>query len=391
MPGELTIPMSVKIGLTPYFCECVGETEDTLTRQIVEHNIIGYDGAKLEDTGLNSRKFNLHTIWRDAAFYAHDKFLKAYADNRSEVVIAHPIYGDAVGSINSVSVSNVYNEIDCAHIKIEFTEHGTPTMHNGYLTLVYGAIFPKGALTAIDMNEYASAKISGLAAFLGSINSIKQVVGQAASKVNMATAMANTVIDAAMFPATIPGQFVEMAVRAVESANGIKDKLLQSPASEISRIRAAMGALCRNLEEFFEPSGGEIMADLIRSYTVFNECLMIAQVCDNAIANPQRILTQDIEASLNMMRRFAKEVIQKNREDTAALADAVNEITNAARITMSKINNERIVTVVQETTIYNVLLMYNITRDKAQRICIRNWIENPNSVRGRLILPQADY
>jgi len=388
MPGKMTIPMNIRIAGINYPCECVDEPEDSFPKNIVEHKIIGYNGPKLEDTGLNARKLSIKTIWRNENYSAHEKFLQAYIRNKSELIITHPVYGDIVGSISSAKAINAPREIDCAHILIEFTEYGEPQLHNSYLFL-YGNIAANAPALVDDILEHSNRRIMGQ--FLNKIDSMKQVVGQVSSRVNLATAMANTVVDAALFPATIPGQFVEMAVRVVESANDNKEKLLQSPVATMNRIRFALLALCRNLEEFFEPSGGRIMADLIRSYQLFNECLMIAMLCDNVLSNPGRILFEDIETCVNSMRNFAKEIIVADRPGTTTLAQAVNETTNQSKEIMANLSRERVVEILQETTIFNVLLMNRIHRSRAEQVCRRNWIENPNKVRGRIIIPQSDY
>jgi hypothetical protein len=382
---------TIQIEIDGLKCECVERTRDSFERSIVAHRIIGFNGCFLEDSGLNSRSIELETLWHNENYNNHEIFLAEYSETFGPNKIVHPVYGTVWGKIQSVCV--VHNSIEkrAAHISLRFLENGEPQTKFKELHL-YGTAAANTQSVVGEMLQIAQSQIGKRAGLINKMNDVRSMMATSKARVSQGINVFNTVIDSITYPSTLAGEMVEIAVNIVDSANSGVDKLVQSPAAAIFGVRERLLLLRTQISR--QPDlGGDILADLVLSYTLFNECLLVARVNDEYESSRSSNFVESaniasgLARSIKNLKKFALEIISANRTETKMLAKTVATVAEGVEQTLANSSAEREIEINGETSIYTVLLAQGIMPEYAEIICRRNNIENPNKVSGKIFVP----
>ena len=368
-------------------CEVLHRTSDRYSRALVERSVIGYDGVKIEDMGLDSGVYNFETIWQRENYPLHELFLNRYKRMTAGNSIAHPVYGILNGKIRNINIDHIANEIDCVHISFEFVQNPERQIAGGLPRLS----------SIIPLAESVAADISAVARFVGSaasaLGAIQATVAQKEARINMIDGIANNLVRSMVFPVSIPGKIAQMAFRIAASAERDTLTVLESPKNGIvavlehTRLTAQLLARTHTVLGVAVRSAGAY----ISAYLAVNSFVASTASTGSDTTATEAMSKRDIEETVNIIRRDIAEIASADKTGTIALQNVALVLAEEARKTLAVMGGEKEVEVKREVSIYAVLLDNRISRHRANEVCLRNNIENPNRVKGMLFLPESDY
>ena len=383
MPGKTILPMAID----DYSCAVEDDVSNTLTRGVIEHRPIGYNGPLLEDTGLESNRLVFNTLWSGDNYAGHDQFLTQYANRLSTDYlyrITHPEYGDIYGAIVSAEVTHKFDEINGVHIRITFVQEGESRFSRTATSLTNAV-----AGLAQSLADEAVATVDH-SMFTGGSGAGREKV--AAGTITIKSAVTNGMIAAdhfindLRFGLSLPSQLVEQAFRYCASAEESTDRVLRAPSSAIAAFRARIAVM---IDLFRHDDNGQI-SEVLAIASALSVCRMSATALDSyrrstrAESQLQPPTHQDVEGVVWQARDCAGPVIAAYRGQLPSLEMIVATLTDDGSSILSRMGVERQHDVPRPTNIYVILMELQIPTSRAEAICARNNIENPNRVVGRI-------
>jgi len=373
-------------------CECVDSTSDSFEKTVVEHRIIGYSGPFLEDAGLYGRTLDIDTLWHNENYNGHEIFLREYATKKGVDMIIHPVYGWMTGKIRNVRIVHNSREKYAAHISISFIEQGAPWVKVAD-SLLFGTVAANTEAVINQIGQTAANAINRAGGLINRMNDVRSTMAHARALAATRMGVFNSAVDAIIYPSTLAGEMLDTAVSIVDGVGANVDKLVESPSSAIFGVRQNLLFLHSRVKKSTNV-GGDILADLILSYMLFNECLLVAKVNDEYTAQiaaqsfAQAAQTRaGLASAAKAMLKFVNETIKNDLENTTQTAAAANLTAKEVDNTLANANIETELNVEGQTSIFRILLERKIPVDMASDVCQRNQIENPNKVQGRIFVP----
>jgi len=364
-------------------CEFL-HVEDQISRSVVEHQLIGYEGAALEDCGVEKKTHTFETLWANEYYYNHFTFLEKFRKGSKFNTIVHPVYGTLKGKIKNVRCVNAPDETDCARISIEFIEDGSQEI-NGRDN--FFAKSSSVADLADDVAEYienyAAKNMFGV--LKERVDGVSAALSQMEGKINLRVSQVADFVKAMTFPLSVPGKIArtafEICVTAIDTIAGVG----QNVKGQISMFQNMTFDVARKYRQT-----DDVFYDAIVSAGAYIAAFK-AQECFEEIqeSGAKETSRRDVEEIVNTVRRQISE-ISKN-DHSSPLARVALIIAEKGRETLAKMGGERKIVVEKESNIYAVLMRGRIDRSRAFEVCLRNNIENPNRVVGEIELPENDY
>jgi len=367
------------------YLECeILHVEDPISRSIAEHQLIGYEGAALEDLGVEKKSHNFETLWANDYYYNHFTFLEKFRNGSKFNTIVHPVYGTLTGKIKTVRPVHAPDEINCVRISIEFIEEGSKEIggKNEFVDDLV-SVSDIGQEVAKGIEKNAAKNIFGMAR--ERVDNLSAALSQIEGRINLKVSQVADFVKAMTFPLSIPGKIArtafEICVTAIDTVAGVG----QNVKGEISMFQNMTFDLAKKYEQ----------VDKVFFYAIITAGAYIAafkaQECFEEIQErgTSQVSRRDVEEIVQMIRRQIKEITKD--EQSSPLAQVALIIAEKGRETLAKMGGYKKFVVEKETNIYAVLMRGRIDRSKAWQVCLRNDIKNPNRVSGEIYLPESDY
>jgi len=400
MPGLILLPMTID----GFRCQVEGDVNDGLSRSVVEHAVVGFNGPRTEDMGLESRTMKFKTLWEGDDYDRHEQFLKMFVDTASGAGsknrIMHPEYGPLFGNIRRVDVNHVVDERQAVHIDIDFLQEGVPKFAIEE-PFIAGVVTAAAQAVVNNANDKANAALSAGSAI--DKDKAKVSAGKMISAAAIGAAIDSYVHDIT-FLTSLPGSVVEGAFRVCASMEERRERIMSAPKSAMAGFKARVEAMI----QLFRRSGDKTAETILEIAGAVSMCRMGAIALDGftvaardtggtqtavsgSTGSAQRPTRADVEGVIWIVRDMAKPAIEADRANTASLARLVADMTTAAERVAASLDGEREITVNRESNIFVVLLNAKVHRSKAEAVCRRNGIENQNRVIGKIFVPVADW
>jgi len=379
-------------------CEILSAGDET-TGSVAEHKLIGYDGAALEDCGIDSQRYTFQTIWSGENYLNHFAFREKYRTKRGLNEIFHPVYGLLKGKIKKIGATHEADEIDCVSIDIEFTEEGTSEFStSARMRTNTRSVAEVGQEVADEVVARVSRSIFGAAR--NRLNRLKAAINRMESRVNLGVSIMNDHVKALIFPLSIPGIIAKNAFLICASLKNAGNQIANSPKNGL----IALLEQTRAIGQLFGRTDGAIENAIVEAGTYLSafmteEAFREIGERDTSVVSLQagsvRSVVEPVEA---LSKRDVDEMVSTVRRSTSEIYDAPQAlkevaliVAEAGREALARIGGERIVEIKSETNIYSVLMGARVDRARAFDVCLRNNIENPNRVIGTVYLPQEDF
>ncbi len=389
MPGAIVLPLTID----GYPCQVEDDLTDGIAQSIISHQILGWSGPVLENMGTESRTISMKTLWEGDDYAGHAEWMQIYSNSFGPHEIVHPVYGLLFGEISRVSVVHGSSEIDSVHIDIEFIENGMPNFAEQAAASTLRMSVIKRADAIVKQSISTVEKKTSTYSF-SLIGKIKSLIGKMQSAVRKGIVSVDNLVNDLVFPLTIPGDVVAQAFYLCASVQDSHDRLMSAPRSALTGFQNRITAL----RSLFEKDGDPVVVTAIQIASVFTSCSMTADALDEYSRRIKRatgtgdIPTRgDIEGLAVFMRTYAKPVIERDRGGTSSLAALVSELSDQTLSVISLLGDERTIMVSQESSIYVILLANRVHRGRAEAVCKRNGIENPNRVIGEIVIPREEF
>jgi hypothetical protein len=367
-------------------CEVLN-TDDEITRSVVEHKLIGYDGAALEDCGVDGRTYSFETMWANENYPNHKDFLENYRTKQAFNTVFHPVYGLLTGKIKRIRAVHNPEETDCVNITVEFTEEGMSSVEISRGD--FNSIAEVGQACADEIVGKTSQSIFG--AGRERTDRLSAAIHQMESRINLSVSIMNDYVKALTFPLSIPGRIAQNAFLICAGLQNAGREIINSPKNgliafteQVRAIGRLFGRTDSAIEEAIIEAGAFTAA--FTAEEVFNG-IASAPIGERRSASGSEPSRRDIEDMVNTVRQSVSEIYDAPN----ALKEAVLIAAEAGRTALSRMGGERIVEIESETNIYSILMGARVDRAKAFDVCLRNDIENPNRVVGVIYLPQEDF
>jgi hypothetical protein len=385
-------------------CEMTS-VEGSESRSIVEHQLVGFDGAALEDCGLERKNHVFETLWANENYDNHFDFLEMFRKGKAYDEIIHPLYGKLIGKIKSVRQVPVSDEIDCIRITVEFVEEGSRSFERNrnlnpkmpktsdfvLRKELYQRKIPDIQKKVCDSIQSKILKNLRTATSIvrSPIDGLSAKISQMESFVNMSNSMTADFVKAMIFPATIPGRIAKLAFETCCTIENATLDVVMSPNSTLVSFLEEVRLIAQKFKR-----KDEVFYDAIISAGVYLATFKAEEIFSSVSNAPASAVNnfadrKNIEDTVNTLRREIAQISQN--EPDSPLADAGLIIAQKGVETIESMGQEQVFEIKQPTNIYSILMKGRVHRERAFQVCLRNGIENPNRVSGTIYLPEADY
>jgi len=371
-------------------CEFLDGVEDGLSRAVIAHNIIGYDGVELEDMGLRERTLSLTALWEGEKYNECAVFLRKYVEESGSPAsdrIVHPAFGLIFGKITSIQILEDAREVASCRTRVSFTEDATPNF-NKFGFYVFGQLSAHTPKILSACLSFISKAVSGAPRRF--MDKLSASVGTVQSSINLAQRQITSLVNSMIFPATLPGEVAQAAFGLCATFEKNVENIMASPLASIQEVQIFSKRRAAQTENDMGPNP---LSDAISFAAITFAGSTLARFLDaaNTPKYKERVLPNDVQKVNRQFRLFAQPIIDANRGETSALAQVVAMLDDATRQTVKNLSGYRQVYVDAPRSIYMILLQNRIHRSKADVVLDINGIINPNTVFGELLIPQPDW